>query len=301
VRAEIVPIAGDAAAGPGELGRLRRAFAAFAAATTRREREHAELRERVGRLTAELAEKDRLLAAGAEREHRFDTEALRQSRLAAMGEMAAMLAHEVRNPLGAMELFTGLLLQDLHDRPEAQTVARHIACGISDLNRLVTNLLEFTRVRPPRARAVDCSALIEDTLRYAMDLTAGDETTIVRRYSRPALHVFADPDLLRAVVLNLVRNAFQAMPGGGTLTVTVEAVGDDVWIAVGDSGPGVPVGLREEVFRPFFTTRAHGSGLGLTVARELVGGMGGTLVLAHGDGPGATFAIRLPAVPENAA
>src|SRR5213593_3476444 len=141
----------EATAAPAaDLGGLRAAFARFASATATLEREYAALRERAARLAAEVEEKNRLLAASLERERRLEAEALRQSRLAAMGEMAAMLAHEVRNPLGAMELFTGLLLEDLRDRPDAVRLARQVASGITDLNHLVTNLLEFTRTHVPR-------------------------------------------------------------------------------------------------------------------------------------------------------
>src|SRR5438093_5948218 len=163
---------------PEELHGLARAFDGFTAATARLEREYATLRARLARLTAELEEKNRLLAASLERERRLEAEALRQSRLAAMGEMAATLAHEVRNPLGAMELFTGLLLQDLRDRPEAHALARQVAGGIADLNHLVTNLLEFTRTRVPRAEVVDCRALAEDALRYTADLQAANRVTV---------------------------------------------------------------------------------------------------------------------------
>src|SRR5213592_4997311 len=155
---------------PEELHGLARAFDGFTAATARLEHEYATLRARLARLTAELEEKNRLLADSLARERRLEAEALRQSRLAAMGEMAATLAHEVRNPLGAMELFTGLLLQDLRDRPEAHALAQQVAGGIADLNHLVTNLLEFTRTRVPRAEVVDCRALAEDALRYTADL-----------------------------------------------------------------------------------------------------------------------------------
>src|SRR4051794_20034157 len=109
---------------------LEQAIARFAAATARLEGEYAGLQERVAALTADIAEKNRLLAESLEPERRLQAEALRESRLAAMGETAAMLAHEIRNPLGAMELFTGLLLQDLSDRPDARRLAQQIASGI---------------------------------------------------------------------------------------------------------------------------------------------------------------------------
>ena len=281
---------------PEEIHGLARAFDGFTAATARLEREYATLRARLARLTAELEEKNRLLAESVERERRLEAEALRQSRLAAMGEMAAMLAHEIRNPLGAMELFTGLLLEDLRDRPETVRLARQVASGITDLNHLVTNLLEFTRTHVPRRQRVDCCALVEETLRYLVDLATAHAVVVERRYAEPVVHATADPYLLRPVLLNLMRNAAQAMPTGGTLTVGVECGVDGTRVTVADTGPGIPVGAEADIFRPFFTTRAKGTGLGLAVVQELVGAMSGTLAVASEPGRGATFTVVLPAV-----
>jgi signal transduction histidine kinase len=283
---------------PAALGGLERAFTTFAEATARLEREYGTLRERLAALTAELEEKNRLLVASLERERRLEAEALRQSRLAAMGETAAMLAHEVRNPLGAMELFTGLLLQDLRDRPEAQRLAREVARGIVDLNHLVTNLLEFTRTKTPRRGVVDCCGLLEDALRYTEDLRAASGVTVERRYEAPAVAALADADLLRPVLLNLLRNAVQVMPEGGRLTVAATSVGGETRLAIEDTGPGVPEAERDQIFRPFYTTRAKGTGLGLTVARGLVTAMGGRLGL-ESSGGGATFTVVLPAGEES--
>jgi signal transduction histidine kinase len=284
----------------GDLGGLAVAFETFTTATRRLEREYGALRRRVAVLSEELEEKNRLLGASLERERRLEAEALRQSRLAAMGEMAAMLAHEIRNPLGAMELFTGLLLQDLRDQPEAQRLARQVAAGIVDLNHLVTNLLEFTRTRvagaePERAPHVDCCALAEDALRYAADVIAAHDVRVERAFAA-GVTARVDAGLLRPVLLNLVRNAAQAMAdGGGTLTVTVVASGAEAAITVADTGPGIAEDLREAIFQPFFTTRAKGTGLGLTVVRELTRVMGGSLSLGGAPGRGAAFTIRLPA------
>ena len=285
---------------PEELHGLARAFDGFTAATARLEREYATLRARLVRLTVEVEEKNRLLAESLERERRLEAEALRQSRLAAMGEMAAMLAHEVRNPLGAMELFTGLLLEDLRDRPDAVRLARQVASGITDLNHLVTNLLEFTRTQVPRRQRVDCCALAEETLRYLADLSAAHAIVVERRYAAPAVFAVGDPHLLRPVLLNLMRNAAQAMPGGGTLTIGVEAGADGTRLTVADTGPGIPAGAEADIFRPFFTTRAKGTGLGLAVVQELVGAMDGTLAVASELGRGAVFTVVLPAAEEEA-
>ncbi len=282
---------------PAVLGGLTEAFDTFAAATTRLEHEYAALQQRVRRLTAELEEKNRLLAASLERERRLEAEAVRASRLAAMGEMAAMLAHEVRNPLGAMELFTGLLLQDLRDRPDTQRLAQQVAHGIVDLNHLVTNLLEFTRTRRPERVPVDCDALADEALRYVADLSGACNVQVGRDRSAPVV-ALADPHLLRPVLLNLIRNALQAMGEGGTLTVHTRAADGEVAIAVADTGPGIAPEAREEIFRPFYSTRAKGTGLGLAVARSLVEAMGGRLALVSERGRGATFTVTLPAAVE---
>lgn len=300
--AEIVPlpISNRAAPERGELGGLTDAFRHFTAATTRLEREYGALRERIGVLTAEVEEKNRLLAASVERERRLEAEALRQSRLAAMGEMAATLAHEVRNPLGAMELFTGLLLQDLRDRPDTLRLAHQVARGITDLNHLVTNLLEFTRTRVARRVVFDCCALLDDAVRYTADLCAEGHIVVERRYAAPDLAVRADPDLLRPVLLNLVRNALQAMSGGGTLTVGAASASDGVRLTVADTGAGIPAAARAEIFRPFYTTRARGTGLGLAVVRGLTEAMGGRLEVESEEGQGTTFTVVLPAGEEEA-
>ena len=289
--AHVVPLP---MAPPRDLSGLEHAFATFTAATARLEHEYGTLRERIAVLTAELEEKNRCLVASLERERHLEAEALRQSRLAAMGETAAMLAHEVRNPLGAMELFTGLLLQDLHDRPDAQKLAQQVARGIADLNHLVTNLLEFTRTRSARRRVVDCCALLEDAIRYTVDLRTSHRVDVTRRYAAPVVPALADPDLLRTVLLNLIRNALQVMPEGGTLTVSARAGRRQTRLAIADTGPGVPEGEREEIFRPFYSTRAKGTGLGLTVARGLVTAMDGRLSLGGRAGRGAVFTIVLP-------
>jgi signal transduction histidine kinase len=297
--AQVVPLGAGAparAGGPADAGHLRTAFEAFATATERLEREYAALQARLASLTGELEEKNRLLAASLERERRLEAEALRQSRLAAMGEMAAMLAHEVRNPLGAMELFTGLLLQDLREQPEAQRLAQQVASGIVDLNHLVTNLLEFTRTQTPRRGVVDCCLLAEDALRYTADLRAANRVAVERRYAAPQVAAAGDPDLLRPVLLNLVRNALQAMPEGGALTIGAAPAADGVRITVADTGPGIPPAVREGIFRPFFTTRTRGTGLGLTVAGRLVTAMGGRLEVESEVGRGTTFTVVLPPV-----
>lgn len=271
---------------------LTRAFDAFTSATATLEAAYRGLQDRVAALTAELEEKNLLLQRSLARQRDLEAEALRHSRLAAMGEMAATLAHEVRNPLGSMELFASLLLDDLVDRPEARRLVSQIAEGIKDLNHLVSNILGFTCSTAPQPLDADIVAAVEDSLRYATPLLAENRVGIVRRYDARPLRAKADPHLLRQVFLNLIRNAAQAMEGGGTLMVRAEG-GDQVAVTFADTGGGVPAHVRERIFEPFFTTKERGTGLGLAVVRTLVEAMGGRVMETGRRSGGACFTVVL--------
>jgi two-component system sensor histidine kinase FlrB len=279
---------------------LTRAFEAFTAATDTLEGAYRTLQERVAAMTGELEEKNRLLQQSLERQRSLEAEALRHSRLAAMGEMAATLAHEVRNPLGSMELFSSLLLDDLADRPAARRLVSQIAEGIKDLNHLVTNILGFTRAPVPRPRRVDVVAAIEDALRYGAPLLAESRVAIVRHYESSRIVAQADPSFVRQVFLNLIRNAAQAMEGGGgTLTIRAE-VAERVAVSFADTGPGIPSEARQRIFEPFFTTKERGTGLGLAVVRTLVETLGGEVTERNRTGEGACFTVILPAAEDAA-
>ncbi len=259
------------------------------------EREHAQLRVRLQRMTLELEAKNRLLAASLDRERRLQADAAKRGRLAALGEATAVVAHEVRSPLGAMELFAGLLVEDLQAQPAALGLVRHVARGIDELNHLVANVLAFTGAAAPRGRAIDCCQLVDEVLRTVVDPTPDDRVQVERRFTAPPPLARADVDLVRPVLLNLLRNAVQAMPDGGVLSLRVWPVGGHVRVSVGDSGPGIAPTDHELIFRPFYTTRTRGAGLGLAVARDLVQAMGGRLSVASEVGRGATFTVALPA------
>jgi signal transduction histidine kinase len=279
-------------AGP-EIERLTRAFEAFTSATSTLEQAYRALQDRVASLTAEVEEKRQLLQQSLERQRRLEADALRQSRLAAMGEMAATLAHEVRNPLGSMELFASLLLDDLRDRPPAVRLVSQIAEGIKDLNHLVSNILGFTRAPVPvRDAEVDVIAAIEEGLRYSTALLAEHRTAIVRRYGAGPLLAKADPSLVRQIFLNLVRNAVQAMGDEGTLTITAVG-GESVQVSFADTGSGIPSDARQRIFDPFFTTKERGTGLGLAVVRTLLDAVGGDVTVDEAEERGARFTVRL--------
>jgi len=272
-----------------QINELTSAFRVFSNATATLEREYRALQAHVQALTRELAAKNRALSESMARERSLEAQALRQSRLAAMGEMAASLAHEVRNPLCAMELFVDMLRDEVHDRPSAARLADQVARGVADLDHLVSNILDYTRLPQPRLVETDLDGLIDEALATAAPLLAG--VTVERGQARGLLWP-VDRGLLTQVLLNLLRNASDAMAGGGTLRVAIETGESVLRIVVGDSGPGVPAGSEEAIFAPFFTTKERGTGLGLAVSRAAIAAHGGTLALRPGDG-GATFVITL--------
>ncbi len=275
-----------------QIAELHSAFRTFTSATATLEREFRTLQDQAHELRLQLDDKHRALMQSLERQRRLEVQALRQGRLAAMGEMAAMLAHEVRNPLGAMELFARLLLDEVRDRPEASRLGEQVTRGIQDLNHLVTNILEYARLPEPDLCVVSVAGVVDDALRV-VDPLLGSAVRVERR-STGAGAWLLDRALLGQALVNLLRNACDAMAGPGVLSVDVAADDDRLRIVVIDSGPGVPPGSEASIFDPFFTTKARGTGLGLAVARAAVASHGGTLALEPSSS-GARFAITLPA------
>lgn len=270
---------------------LHTAFRVFTDATANLEREYKRLQVHARELKRELAEKNRQLRESLTRQRELEVQALRQGRLAAMGEMAATLAHEIRNPLGAMELFTRLLLDELGPEPAARRLAGQIERGIADLNYLVANILDFTRLPEPKLASVRVDDVIEEAL-----LTAGvayEEGLTIRSNVPEGVFWLVDRGLLIQALVNLLRNAREAVNGHGELRIDAEVHPDHLDIFVGDDGPGIPEGNEETIFTPFFSTKARGTGLGLAVARAAVLAHGGTLALEPGK-PGATFVLKLP-------
>ena len=274
-----------------QIAELHDAFRVFTDATASLEREYQLLRAQALELRGQLAEKQRALMASLERERELEIQALRQSRLAAMGGMAATLAHEVRNPLGGMELFTRLLIDELAEEPRSRRLAEQIARGIQDLNHLVGNILEYGRMPEPRLALTSVGGVIEEAFSVVgPSLQAGIRVEIP---DARELHWWLDRALVTQVLLNLLRNAGEAMGDRGVLRVGIEADERLLRIVVEDTGPGIEPERAATIFDPFFTTKERGTGLGLAVARAAVLAHGGDLTLEP-SAQGARFVVSLP-------
>jgi signal transduction histidine kinase len=224
----------------------------------------------------------------------------RRNRLAAMGEMVGRIAHEIRNPLGSIELFASMLRRDLNDVPGLRGYAEHISSSVHMMNRLLTNLLLYTKPDCSHGERHETEVLILDALTMAAHAVASTRIDIRLDINPAASRVWCDAGQMKQVLLNLILNSIHAMPDGGTLTLsarlTAEAApgGPGVCLSVSDTGVGIPAAQRSRIFDPFFTTRDEGTGLGLAIVHAIVEGHRGRIDVDSAEGRGTTFTIVLP-------
>ena len=225
-----------------------------------------------------------------ERDHRLFrlTEELRQ--------MSAGLAHEVRNPLNGMRIFLGLLKRQVAKDPKAEQLIEQVDGEVQSLNHLVTKFLDFARPAPLQREAVDLWRVVDSVLTLlSTELHNGAvQTHITGLETLPTLE--ADAEQLKWVFINLVKNAAEAMPDGGTLTISGQAVPDEnvLHIEVRDTGIGMTASEVERAFDPFFTTKDTGTGLGLATVKRSIEAHRGTISCQSAKGHGTTFRLTLP-------
>jgi two-component system sensor kinase FixL len=225
----------------------------------------------------------------------LETRLREQSALTRLGEMAAVVAHEVKNPLtgirGAIQVIGGRLPAGSKD---VQIIGDIIA-RIDALNDLMKDLLLFARPPQPRVAAVDVLSLLKNV----RDLLRQDPALRGLRIdvTGDAIVLPADAELLKIVVQNLLLNGAHAMQGQGLIQVVVTSADGLCQIAIADEGPGIPAEVLDKLFTPFFTTKARGTGLGLSTARRFVEAHGGTLAIESPATGGTTATIRLPVRP----
>jgi signal transduction histidine kinase len=225
----------------------------------------------------------------------------RADRLKQLGEMAAGVAHEIRNPLNGIEGFASLLQRDLPVDDQRHRFAAHIVEGVRTLNRTVSALLAFTNPRRIEKRLVVPGTLASDCLelvRVGQDIAQGTPVQLTLQDDGGSAAVEIDAIQVKQVLLNLVQNAVQAVQGDGRsdgrVRVGVTRDATQVVFTVDDNGPGVPRDERQRIFTPFYTTKDQGTGLGLAIAHTVVSLHGGTLSVDDAPGGGARFRVSLP-------
>lgn len=285
-------------AGSLDVDDLRELMGAVAETTERLQQTHTALKEQVAQLQKELAE------ANAK---------LRRSRsLAALGEMAAGIAHEIRNPLGSIQLYVQMLQEDLHDRPEQAELCRKVDRAVVGLDAIVRDVLSFARKTTIHPRAIEPNDLVQQALDGCVALFRSGAVELACTFNaRGPLR--ADSDLVSQALANVVRNAAEALaemgegsePSRRVHVLTEERkmrcpggqFDERVVLAVEDNGPGIPPEVVERMFNPFFTTRQTGTGLGLAIVHRIVDAHGGHINVSNLESGGARIEICLPRQP----
>lgn len=239
---------------------------------------------------------------------RAEADARRSERLAALGQLSAGLAHEIRNPLGVIKGSAEMLQQKLHDtQPLASELAGYISAEVNRLNALVARFLDFARPTQLDLHPQRVCEIIDRSLESVVAQSPNSPVRVERHYSQVP-EILADEQLCERIFVNLIQNAFQAMDSSTnghekvlSISVAPETAGgrSGVSVAIGDTGPGVPPEAREQIFNPFFTTKKDGVGLGLAVVAKFVDDHHGSIKLENDSRPGAHFRIFLPATPED--
>ena len=219
----------------------------------------------------------------------------RAERLSALGQLSAGLAHEIRNPLASISGAAAILRRDQELDSKKGKCVSIIISECQRLDGLLTNFLNFARPRPPCFQNVDLQPILENTLALASHGIRSKTVYISLQISTPIPRVECDPEQLEQVLLNLMLNAIEASPEGGTVTLAALVEGSDVAVKVIDLGHGVAAAHVDRLFDPFFTTKEHGTGLGLPVAHQIVRQMGGSILAHKNPGQGMTFSVTLPA------
>lgn len=239
----------------------------------------AELEERVAERTRQLEEKQ--------------AQIIRAEKLAAVGRLAASVAHEVNNPLQAISLH----LQLLTEEAISSSGQRRLEVVQQEFDRIaatVERLLDFQRPQIGQPKPV----CLTQTLSYVISLVdkklQQSGVKLIQNLSEDLPFVVAEENQLKQVFLNLILNANEAMPKGGRLTITADHDAGKIVVAFCDTGPGILPEVQENLFEPFYTTKASGSGLGLAISHEIVGNYGGELLVDSTPGAGATFTVILP-------
>ncbi len=221
----------------------------------------------------------------------------RKTRLASLGGMAANMAHEIRNPLGGIELFASILRKELAGDRDKQNLAENVLVGVKSLNHIVANLLYYTRPLKPVIKPVSVRGIVEESLLFAAHALRPKGIALSVEYEGPETEIPADGELIKQLFMNLILNAVQAMPEGGTLEFRTVTGNDVVEFHVTDTGTGIDDESLGKIFHPFYTTREKGTGLGLGIVHQIVETLGGTIRVTSRLGEGTAFTVAVPSCP----
>jgi len=250
----------------------------------------------VNQLATENRLKTQRLSQANKELNEAQAEVRRSERLAALGQLSAGLAHEIRNPLGVISASAELLAKNVGaENAVAKELAGFIGAEVTRTNALVTRFLDFARPSKPHREVQPLTPIVERALQTLADTRKPDDPDITIEKSLGPIPPFSfDATLIESAVLNLLLNGREAMTDGGVLRIQTAAEDGFARLTVSDDGSGIPPEKLEDVFNPFFTTKPRGVGLGLAMVSKFIDSHGGTITVESQPGQGATFRILLP-------
>jgi two-component system sensor histidine kinase FlrB len=234
-----------------------------------------------------------LVVQDVTRMRRLEEQIQEAEKLAAKGEMALEVAHEIRNPLGALELFSSLLAEESLTPEEREQYQSNIQIGIRSLNTVLTNMLCFSRSPTPSRELIRVGDIVKEAVAFLNPLFEQRSVQVVTKCSDTEL-VALDAEMLRQILANLLTNALQALPEGGRIELETSLGSESVSVSVRDNGIGIPKGSRQDIFDSGFTTYEEGHGLGLAIVRRFVAAHGGTIDVESEEGQGTEFTLTFP-------
>lgn len=255
--------------------------------TERLKRSHETLGHEVCRLREELNRKNKELH--------------RRERLAALGEMAAGVAHEIRNPLGGIRLYASLLERDLTDRPEQLEMVKKLETGVQNLDKVVGDILTFAGDAEPNFQVTELSEILEQVHAQSTHKATEHHINLDFDPGLDSIKVYCDQTQIERALLNLVQNAIEASPENGHVWVRNSQDQEELpfgnglcHVSVEDDGPGIDPQLMQRVFNPFFTTKHTGTGLGLAIVHRIAEANGGRVTVGQSAYGGAAFILSVP-------
>lgn len=214
-----------------------------------------------------------------------------EDRLRVMGELAAGMAHEIRNPLGSIELMVTLMQEDLKNDKHSSELLSRIRSSVDNMNHIVTNILLYTKDLHLERTQFPVEKLLTDAESIALNTITKKQVTVEKHIS-PTL-LTADYELLKQSIANILINASQAAPVQGHISIETQNKKDRLLIKITDNGPGIPEDIKEKIFKPFFTTKTTGTGLGLAMVKRVIEAHAGSIFFQSGP-KGTLFIIEIP-------
>lgn len=245
------------------------------------------------RLYAEWGERGLQLTRSQSELKEVQEALIRKEKLAALGQMAARVAHEIRNPLTSIRGFSQRLFRKMEGR-EGQRYTEIIIAEVDRLNRVISDVLDFARPLQPEWRMTDVNELMQEVLDLIESEIESSHITLKKKFSTNLPMTTLDRQHIKQALLNLIHNGIEAIGESGKLLIGTESADGAILVKIRDSGPGIPDEIREKIFEPFFTTKQRGTGLGLALASKIIKSHSGRIEVESKRGRGTTFKIFLP-------